>query len=244
MRVWDVDPGYLSRQRLLGEHREIHGLYVVLAENRSGYRHHPETLRWVGALPALARRHAHLRAEMHLRGYNHQSPMPGATHDAIWPTTFIDPPHEQWPILRQKYVEGESGRIPLPRNAQQLWAQHKYSVMARSPALYQTLGPTLAKTGRAGPDAELCKQLVDTLRSPAPWPRTRNALAHMWGIVSQHVSPEEVATMHAALTTAPRRVLARTAALAKAHQVTYLLHSTALAELMVYLPSEASRPLA
>lgn len=26
MRIWDVDSGYLARQQLLGEHRELHGL--------------------------------------------------------------------------------------------------------------------------------------------------------------------------------------------------------------------------
>lgn len=76
MRVWDVDPQKLCRKHLLGEHREIHAVFTVLNEDRSGYRNHPETLRWVGKLPALARRHDRVVEEMLRRGYNHRSPLP------------------------------------------------------------------------------------------------------------------------------------------------------------------------
>jgi len=27
MRIWDIDPGFLNAQSLLGEHRELHGIY-------------------------------------------------------------------------------------------------------------------------------------------------------------------------------------------------------------------------
>jgi hypothetical protein len=30
MRVWDVNPGYLNRPSLLGEHREIHAIVSIL----------------------------------------------------------------------------------------------------------------------------------------------------------------------------------------------------------------------
>lgn len=76
MRVWDVEPRKLCRKHLLGEHREIHALFTILHEDRSGYRNHPETLRWVGKLPALAARHDLVVAEMLRRGYNHHSPLP------------------------------------------------------------------------------------------------------------------------------------------------------------------------
>lgn len=76
MRVWDVEPRKLCRKHLLGEHRELHALFTILNEDRTGYRHHPETIRWVGKLPALAHRHELLVAEMLRRGYNHHSPLP------------------------------------------------------------------------------------------------------------------------------------------------------------------------
>jgi len=46
MRIWDLHPGYLDRKRLLGEHRELHGLFNVVYLGKKGYARHPETLRW------------------------------------------------------------------------------------------------------------------------------------------------------------------------------------------------------
>ena len=75
MRVWDVSPRVLCRAHLLGEHREIHAVYAVIARGNEGYSRHPETRRWVGKLPALAVRHARVADEMRSRGYRHASPM-------------------------------------------------------------------------------------------------------------------------------------------------------------------------
>lgn len=75
MRVWDLDPGLLCRQHLLGEHRELHGLWNILTihHGRGGYARHPETLRWVGKTNALYNRHEALVHEMQQRGYRHAS---------------------------------------------------------------------------------------------------------------------------------------------------------------------------
>jgi hypothetical protein len=144
MRIWDIDPGYLNRQSLLGEHRELHGMFVVLTQNIKGYSAHPETKRWKDHIVALCKRHDLLVEEMRLRGYNHHSPLPVIAGETKWPKTFIDPPHAQFAILKQKYRGREPGRIPLPTSARQLWAQHKYSVLAHDPRLYKLIGPWLA----------------------------------------------------------------------------------------------------
>ncbi|MGB0468223.1 MAG: pyrimidine dimer DNA glycosylase/endonuclease V [Pontibacterium sp.] len=34
MRIWDIDPGYLNRQSLLGKHRELHGMVSIIAHNK------------------------------------------------------------------------------------------------------------------------------------------------------------------------------------------------------------------
>lgn len=77
MRVWDVEPGLLCRKHLLGEHRELHGLWNILTKHGGvgGYSQHPETLRWKGKLKALYFRHEALVQEMTRRGYNHHSPL-------------------------------------------------------------------------------------------------------------------------------------------------------------------------
>jgi len=103
MRIWDVDPRLLCRSHLLGEHRELHALWVILTEDRHGYRHHPETLRWRGKLAALYRRHELLVAEMAVRGYRHRSPL-----DPRWATgaaaqdAYVDSPAEQLALLAAK----------------------------------------------------------------------------------------------------------------------------------------------
>ena len=75
MRIWDLDPAVLCRSHLLGEHRELHGLWVVLTQERSGYARHPETQRWRGKLRALYERHEALARELERRGYRHASPL-------------------------------------------------------------------------------------------------------------------------------------------------------------------------
>lgn len=75
MRIWDVEPVCLCRAHLLGEHRELHALWTILSENRSGYMAHPETKRWIGKLAALYNRHEILVREMERRGYIHKSPL-------------------------------------------------------------------------------------------------------------------------------------------------------------------------
>lgn len=75
MRIWDLSPRILCRQHLLGEHRELHGLWNIITLGKRGYSQHPETLRWVGKAAALFARHEALVSEMERRGYNHKSPL-------------------------------------------------------------------------------------------------------------------------------------------------------------------------
>jgi hypothetical protein len=103
MRIWDLPPEQLCRQHLLGEHNELHALWTVLTQNRQGYAHHPETLRWRGKLKALYLRHERLVQEMQGRGYRHRSPLdPALATGAAEQTEYVDPPEEQIRLLREK----------------------------------------------------------------------------------------------------------------------------------------------
>ena len=103
MRIWDINPGYLNRQSLLGEHRELHGIVSILVNGRKGYSRHPETLRWHGRLKALFLRHEQQVAEMTRRGYQHHSPLIRrlATGRARQ-DRFVDSPRKQRALLRRK----------------------------------------------------------------------------------------------------------------------------------------------
>jgi hypothetical protein len=104
MRIWDVEPRLLCRQHLLGEHRELHGLWNILTKHGGvgGYSQHPETRRWVGKLAALRARHEALVAEMTRRGYRHGSNLDGEATGSSVQDEFIDTPTRQLEILRDK----------------------------------------------------------------------------------------------------------------------------------------------
>ena len=227
MRIWDLPAGYLNRQSLLGEHRELHGLYRIHRLGLTGYARHPETQRWKRCLSGLAQRHALLAAEMQLRGYQDRTPLPSRVRDAKWPLLFIDEPARQLDLLRAKYAAREPGRIPLPRSAAELWAQHKYSVMARDPEAYVTIGRRVARIRRGASLAGLSLELTMLLRQrPAPG-RAANAIEHMWGYVSKVAG----ADLRAAALSHPANMLRVTQELAIRHRQPFLLASTALSEL-------------
>lgn len=112
MRIWDVPPRQLCRQHLLGEHRELHGLWNILVVHggTGGYSRHPETQRWVGKTRALFERHQQLVVEMERRGYHHRSPLDrSAASGRRTQSEFIDPPEEQQRLLAAKPCD-----CPLP----------------------------------------------------------------------------------------------------------------------------------
>jgi hypothetical protein len=103
VRIWDLEPSLLCRSHLLGEHRELHGLWNILTREMRGYRDHPETRRWEGKLAALYRRHEALVAEMARRGYRHASLLdPALATGSDRQDAYVDPPAEQRRILAGK----------------------------------------------------------------------------------------------------------------------------------------------
>ena len=103
MRIWDISPNRLCRQHLLGEHRELHAMWIIITENKKGYSHHPETLRWRGKLKAMYIRHEKLVNEMIRRAYVHKSPLDKrkATGKAKQ-DIFVDNPSKQIRIIKEK----------------------------------------------------------------------------------------------------------------------------------------------
>ncbi len=105
MRIWDIHPQHLCRKHLLGEHRELHGLWNILTKHggTGGYAHHPETLRWIGKEKTLYNRHEALVREMTKRGYNHHSPLDKKlARGSDRQDTFINTPKEQKELLIEK----------------------------------------------------------------------------------------------------------------------------------------------
>ena len=230
MRIWDISPGYLNRQSLLGEHRELHGIVSVIVNSKKGYARHPETLRWVNCIWALKERHRQLRCEMMLRGYRENSPVEIKEKTGKWPAKYIDDPYRQIQILKQKYKDKECGRIPLPKNAQQLWSHHKYSVLARDPGLYRKLGREVSDMKAGQEFVKQADELTKLLRQVPPPGNLRNALQHMWGYVSQHY----ISTKDDVDTWSSRKLIREIQILALETREPYLTSSTALSDLDMF----------
>ena len=229
VRIWDIHPGYLNRDSLLGEHRELHGVVAILSQGLKGYAAHPETRRWAGLGWALRYRHRLLAAEMAFRGYRVRTPVRLRSEPERWPERFLDPPARQFGLLAGKYRGRELGRIPLPRTSHEIWAQHKYSVLARSQAAYRDLGRRVALLRGRDSFDELALELATLLRDPPDPGNLRNAVQHLWGYFDFRTSKEsaERASLRRALGAVQRRCR-------REHQP-YLLAQTDLTELAVWL---------
>ncbi|MCW9023558.1 MAG: DUF1722 domain-containing protein [Gammaproteobacteria bacterium] len=227
MRIWDLNPGYLNRQSLLGEHRELHGLVSIIKYNKKGYSKHPETLRWVGLGWALKQRHKLLVAEMNLRGYTDRSPVLLRSKPGTWPEIFLDEPDKQIIILKKKYKYIEPGRIPLPKNAQDFWAQHKYSVMARDITAYKNIGKWVTSKSGSKELHNITTEITTILRAPPEQRLIENTLLHMWGYVSKYssLSGRNLDSL------SNKALLKRIQQLSLLNNVKYLNESTSLSEL-------------
>ena len=108
MRIWDIHTKHLCRKHLLGEHRELHGLWNIITKygGKGGYSQHPETKRWIGKAGALRKRHEDLVREMEKRGYRHNSLLEKKlAKGKQTQNIFIHTPKEQKEILRNKNCE-------------------------------------------------------------------------------------------------------------------------------------------
>lgn len=234
MRVWDIHPGYLSRQSLLGQHAEIHAMRSVIVNQKKGYGSHPETLRWKGQLGRLKLRHYLTVKEMVLRGFGHNSPWEGDHPETVDRLTFVDPPGVQVELLREKYREkSTTGRIPLPQNSSQFWAHHKYSVMGRGYQHYREIQAYLK--GRSSrpldQEADFILNIISLLELPPPEKAVRNVTDHLWGYFKREALPEEKAR-YQAMHWENRDAMPFLFSLAQKYQKTYLLHSTVFADLL------------
>lgn len=195
MRVWDLHPGYLSRQSLLGQHAEIHAVFAVIVDQKKGYSDHPETRRWSGKLQLLKRAHDLTVLEMKLRGFNHKSPLAGNSFSGndfagLEPPgreegpAYVDRPAGQILLLQDKYCQREQqGRIPLPKNIFDFWAHHKYSVMARGYNYYKEVQGLLSDLDQHSiPEtAEVHEKIMALMTEKVTAPALTNTADHLWG---------------------------------------------------------------
>ncbi|MCF8112088.1 MAG: hypothetical protein K9J85_11455 [Desulfobacteraceae bacterium] len=232
MRIWDIQPGYLNSRSLLGEHRELHAIVSIIVNCKKGYARHPETMRWRGHQWGLRQRHRLLAEEMELRGYRDKSPVHLQSGAGSWPEGYLDTPDQQIQILARKYQNTSQGRIPLPRTTQQLWSNHKYSVLARDLGAYSDIGKKASRWKGSQNFGELACRLTEITRCPPDSGGIRNALQHMWGHVSDYHDPGKSSPVSE---WSLARLLQETRRLAFEKTESFLISSTALSELGAWL---------
>jgi uncharacterized protein YbgA (DUF1722 family) len=72
-------------------------------------------------------------------------------------------------------------RISIPKNVQTIWAQHKYSVLARDNKLYREIGKSLVgKKGISGYE-ELFNELKNLILTKPDKGSLFNGVLHIWG---------------------------------------------------------------
>lgn len=221
--LFEVDAGLLDDDLLAEQMRLLVGL--VSQDRRAGLNSRIPAL-WQGHEDALALRLNQLIAEMTLRGQATPGPVAVTTESLLWPA--LDPVslNGQLGVIRARAEAGKPGRIRLPRNDHELWATYKYSVLARNTRAYQNFGQRVAS--RSVTVEALWASMINATRVAPSQGGVRNALQHMWGYVSGHatINPQtdDLAGLAEHIQT-----------LAANYQVSYLLNSTALSELGVWL---------
>lgn len=172
MKIYSIQPRYMSNELIALEHDFLHGLYAALSGEESVGENEPELFRFNGRRGRLYVRHRLLVEEMILRGLSH--------------TTLLDRriiEKEEWVpmevadedilIEAKEIAAAGEGRFPIPRDGDPvllsgrgevysaidtpvdqevlfgLWLRYRHLVMERSYARYRELADPLRGRGRA-----------------------------------------------------------------------------------------------
>lgn len=222
-RIFDLDAGFLDDELLSGQMRLLVGL-VSTDRGRSAGDRLP--IEWQGHEDALTLRLNQLMGEMTLRGMAVPGEVKVTSETIIWPPLAAQALSEEISYIAARATEGKKGRIRVPRNDHELWATYKYSLLARNRQAYESFGRRVA--ARAVPLETLWLAMVNASRVAPQEGGIRNALQHMWGYVSEHSTLSPQVDDLDALASEVQR-------LARTHEVSYLINSTALGELRAWL---------
>lgn len=220
--IFEVDAGFLDNETLSAQMRHL--MLLATADGETQRTSLPAC--WLGHETALAVRVNQLIAEMKLRAKAVPESLPQGEESIIWPAFSTTSLEEQLDFIRARRDAGQLGRIRPPRNDHELWACYKYSVLARNHQAYQRLGQRVA--ARAVSMEVLWRELIHACQVTPMRGSVRNALQHMWGYISNHskLNPQ---------TDDLKGLLREVQVQAGTHNSTYLLNSTALGELALWV---------
>ena len=228
MCIWDINPGYLNNRSLLGEHVEIHKIFSMINKNKvEQYK----IKKWKKYRWALMKRHDIIVSEMKIRGFNHYSPIFSDINIFKWPKEYLVSPRKQFDILKEKYKMKDRGRIPIPISAQNLWAHHKYSIMARDYNEYKRIGRYLSNVRPNNDSKRFYIELIELMRNVPRSKGILNAIEHMWGYISDEEVNKKIKIDSLDLSI----ILDEIKKIAYRKNEKYIIESTALSDLYVWI---------
>jgi hypothetical protein len=219
-QLYEYDPGYLTGAALEEQLELLH--YCLI--NTSGIYLDEDLRNWTGHTDALTVQLNLLQAERAFRTADLPEYLQTSGDSIVWPHQLPQTLIMQFARLADSKA-GDSPtppRLNKPRNEQSLWAQHKYSILARNQTLYLSLGPMVARQQLEFDD--LLGELSYCKRIPPLAAGLRNAVGHLWGYVAKWSTLVPTTTNLYSL-------MLEIQNLAIQHHVAYLLQSTALVEL-------------
>ena len=108
MRIWGVDPSLMCQRHILGEHREMHALVVMIRLGTKKSQLEAHCRLGQVAIHQIVDRHELLVEEMERRGWNHKTPMGESERALLWVEGEIDSLRnlsllsERCPLCREK----------------------------------------------------------------------------------------------------------------------------------------------
>jgi len=113
------------------------------------------------------------------------------------------------------------------------WAQHKYSIMARDQNLYHDIGKKIVNIKQFDSYEDLIQKITFSLNTAPSEGGIRNAIQHMWGYISKFYHSEN---KDLKINELPSSILLSIIQeYSYRFKIEYLLHSTALSELMAWI---------
>jgi hypothetical protein len=231
-QILDIHPGYLGNQHIADEYCFLQTVLTGHSDRATRASAKQGLQQWPKYSWAAYHRYCWLEAELNFRGIVQQPPQTKFEkigNENLWPESSCTPA-QQFKVISEMRIHADTARLPIPKNAQQVWAQHKYSIMARNNNLYREMGQKVAGLKTELEFADLLDELTYILRLQPSEGGLRNAAQHMWG----HVSGNEKVDKDFVdwpLSRLLREIIFRVID----QEETYLLHSTALTELQTWL---------
>ncbi|PID27730.1 MAG: hypothetical protein CSB55_08040 [Candidatus Cloacimonadota bacterium] len=167
-----ISPAYLNNDDLLSEYRKLKNKsYSELNQNFPGrYRY----------------RLANFASEIKLRNLIEidEDEFKNTDEPEKYPTEYYENAYKQFDLLKIRYKGKSDARISVPETLQELWRQHKYSIMARNISLYKKTGHFVAEHNDLKYFSDIYAFLAVEMQKKPSKNAVLNVLQHMWGYIS------------------------------------------------------------